>query len=243
MSGKLYGVGVGPGASDLITLRAHKIITQSKIIAYPAPDSGASFARSIVEEFLSADKIEIPIVIPMRTERFPAKGIYDVAAEKIYKHLKNGEDVVVLCEGDPFFYGSFMYLFERLCDDFEVEIVPGISSLMASAGALKRPLAARNDVLKIIPAPNSDEDIRSQLADCDCAAIIKVGRHFDRVKQLLNEMGLTQYSAYLERVSLGNQQILPMTDVRFDAAPYFSMILIYKGSEDWVSNLKVGSKS
>ncbi len=157
-------------------------------------DNGAasqSFARSIVAQWLTPDMIEIPIVIPMRVERFPAQEIYDQAGEEIAAHLQMGEDVVVLCEGDPFFYGSFMYLFERLSGRFRCEIVPGISSLMASASALQRPLAARNDVLTVIPGPLDSKAMLAQLEACDAAVIIKVGRHFQRICDVIEKAGLT----------------------------------------------------
>ena len=103
VSGTLYGIGVGPGDPELITLKAHRILQASKVVAYPAPDDGESFARSIVAEYLSPEQIEIPIVIPMRVERFPAANVYDEKAVEIAQYLERGEDVVVLCEGDPCF--------------------------------------------------------------------------------------------------------------------------------------------
>ncbi|KAG1702955.1 Precorrin-2 C(20)-methyltransferase [Nymphon striatum] len=112
----------------------------------------------------------------MRVERFPAANVYDEKAKEIAVHLSAGEDVVVLCEGDPFFYGSFMYLFERLSSDFKCEIVPGISSLMASAAVLQRPLAARNDVLTITPAPLPDDILLERFNSGDAIAIIKIGQ-------------------------------------------------------------------
>lgn len=237
--GTLYGLGVGPGDPELITLKAHRILTDAKVVAYPAPDTGESFARSIVAEYLTPEQTEIPIVIPMRVERFPAQDIYDEAAEVLAGHLARGEDVVVLCEGDPFFYGSFMYLFERLSGRFKTEIVPGISSLMASAAALQRPLAARNDVLTVIPGPLDSEAMLAQLQACQAAAIIKVGRHFERIRTVIEEAGLIDNAGYLERVTLDNQRILPLGDADHDKAPYFSIILIYKGAENWVSKAPV----
>lgn len=237
MSGTLYGIGVGPGDPELITLKAHRLIQSARIIAYPAPDDGDSFARSIVSQFMGDEKTEIPIVIPMRVERFPAAQIYDEKSAEIANHLSAGEDVVVLCEGDPFFYGSFMYLFERLSGDFKCEIVPGVSSLMASAAALQRPLAARNDVLTICPAPLDDDILLERFASGDAIAIIKIGRHFARVRALIEKAGLTSRAGYLERVTLTNQQVMPLDQVNEDRAPYFSMILIYKGAEDWIKSL------
>ncbi|HEX2017581.1 MAG TPA: SAM-dependent methyltransferase, partial [Aurantimonas sp.] len=153
MSGTLYGLSVGPGDPELLTLKALRILQASPVVAYPAPDHGASFARSIVAAHLAPHQDEVPIVVPMRVERFPAASVYDQAASVIAAHLAAGRDVAVLCEGDALFYGSFMYIFERLADRFPAEIVPGVTSVSAAAARLKRPLAARNDVLTVLPAP------------------------------------------------------------------------------------------
>ena len=237
MTGKLYGIGVGPGDPELLTLKAHRILIHAPVVAYPAPDDGKSFARAIVSQYLRPDQLEIPIVIAMRVERFPAKEVYDKAASEIAGHLRAGTDVSVLCEGDPFFYGSFMYLFERLAGEFPVEIVPGVSSLMACSAAFGRPLAARNDVLTVIPAPLADARIEAMLAEADAAAIMKVGRHFQRVRTLIEKAGLLDVAGYVERAGLPEQKVMPLASVRDESAPYFSMILIYKGQEQWIGEL------
>jgi len=233
MTGILYGLGLGPGDPELLTLKAHRILSTVPVVAYPAPDTGPSFARQIAAPYLSFHQVEVPIIVPMRVERFPAQEIYDEAAETLARHLDSGLDVAVLCEGDPFFYGSFMYLFERLSGRFATEIVPGVSSMMASAAALGRPLAARNDVLSVVPGPLEDAVMEARIAAAGAVAIIKVGRHFSRIRALIERMGLTAQAGYVERVSLAEQRILPLADVPEDVAPYFSMILIYKGGEGW----------
>ncbi|MBO6637239.1 MAG: precorrin-2 C(20)-methyltransferase [Roseitalea sp.] len=241
-TGTLYGVGVGPGAPDLITLRAWCLLTAVPVIAWPAPDNGESFARSIVAGCIRADHVEIPIRVPMRTERFPAAEVYDSAASEIAAHLDAGRDVAVLCEGDPFFYGSFMYLFQRLSGRYRFEIVPGVSSVMAGGAAIARPLAARNEIFSVIPAPLDDERIEAQLAACDAAAIIKVGRHFHRIRALVDRCGLTAQSCYAERLTLEAQKLARLDAMPDEAAPYFSMILVYKGNEAWPSPvLEAGS--
>ena len=159
------------------------------------------------------------------------------AAQEIAEHLKAGRDVVALCEGDPFFYGSFMYVFERLAERFPVEIVPGVSSLTAAAAALGRPLAARNDALTVIPAPLSNERILALLQTAEAGAVIKVGRHFGRIRALLAEAGLLEQSVFAERVGLANQRLLSLSDPNLAEAPYFSIILVYKGAEAWVQQL------
>ncbi|WP_420410211.1 precorrin-2 C(20)-methyltransferase [Hoeflea sp.] len=237
MSGKLYGLGLGPGDPELVTLKAHRILRHVPVIAWPAPDNGASFARSIAAPHLPGGQVEIPIVVPMRTERFPARDVYDRASGEIAARLDAGQDVAVLCEGDPFFYGSFMYLFERLAQRYATEVVPGVSSMMAAASVVGRPLAARNDVLSVLPGPLPDTALRDRLNLADAAAIIKVGRHFARIRALIDEMGLTERAIYVERVSLDAEKRMPLAEVSEGSAPYFSMILIYKGGEDWIHAL------
>lgn len=231
MTGTLYGVGVGPGAPDLLTLRAFRLLTGARVIAYPAPDSGESFARSIVADMIRADQLEIPIVVPMRIERFPAAEVYDAAAKTIAGHLEAGTDVCVLCEGDPFFYGSFMYLHERLADRFACEIVPGVSSVMAASASLGLPLTARNDVLTVLPGPLGDDAMRERIETADVSVIMKVGRHAKRIVALLDEMGLTEKSHYAERVTLaGAQHLCPLAKLGDREVPYFSMIIVQRSS-------------
>ncbi|RFC63057.1 precorrin-2 C(20)-methyltransferase [Fulvimarina endophytica] len=229
-AGILYGLGVGPGDPELLTLKAHRILTRAPVVAYPKPDSGESFARAIVAGFLRPDQAEIAIEVPMRVERFPAAAIYEDAARRIACRLDAGEDVAVLCEGDPFFYGSFMYLFERLADRFEVVVVPGVSSVMAASAASFRPLAARNDSLVIIPGPLSDADLAERIAMADAFAIMKLGRHFARIRALIDSLGLTGRCRYCERVTLNEERIRPLAEAG-ETAPYFSMILGYRGGE------------
>ncbi|MEL7468957.1 MAG: precorrin-2 C(20)-methyltransferase [Pseudomonadota bacterium] len=234
MTGKLYGIGLGPGDPELMTLKAHRLIIGARVIAYPAPDSGESFARSIAAASIPADAIEIPMIVPMRTERFPAQEVYATAAEQIAAHLRDGIDVLVLCEGDPFFYGSFMYLFARLSEAFEVEIVPGVSSLAGCTAAMQRPLVARNDVLTVLPGPLPDVDLEARVAASEAVAIMKVGRHLSRLRALVERMGLLDRARYIERASLPNQRSMTLADAP-DKAPYFSMILINKGTDPWLA--------
>ena len=175
MTGKLFGLGLGPGDPELITLKAHRILQQAPVIAWPAPDTGPSFARAIAAPHLPGGQVEIPIVVPMRTERFPGEGLSTTRPQaRSRRNLDAGRDVAVLCEGDPFFfYGSFMYVFERLAASYETEVVPGVSSMMAAASAAGRPLAARNDVLTVVPGPLDDAELTKRINAADALAIIK----------------------------------------------------------------------
>lgn len=233
MTGTLYGLGIGPGDPELITLKALKLLQATDVLAYPALEDGDSLARAIIAPHLNRHKTEIAVRIPMTVAREPAQAVYDRAAEELGAHLEQGSDVVVLCEGDPFFYGSFMYLFGRIAEKFPVEVVPGVSSLTACATALQSPLSARNDILTVLPAPLGSDILKERLAQTDSAAIIKVGRHFSRVRDLIDEMGLTGEARYIERATMENEKILPLSEVPADAAPYFSMILIHKRGQAW----------
>lgn len=225
MSGTLFGIGLGPGDPDLMTIKAHRLISSAKVVAYPAPDTGDSFARSIAADVISETAIEIPIVIPMRVERFPAQNVYDEAATAIGSHLHRGTDVVVLCEGDPFFYGSFMYLFGRLAEQHTTEIVPGVTSMTACAGMAARPLCARNEILTVIPAPVDEALLRERLQASGAAVIMKVGRHLAKVRKVIDDLGLTRQAMYVSHASLPQQTVTALADAP-DTAPYFSMILI-----------------
>ncbi len=128
-AGKLYGVGVGPGDIELLTLKAARLLSEVKIIAYPAANGGESLARRIVAPLLPENAREVPISIPMEETFDAARSAYDAAAQSIADHLRQGRDVLFLCEGDPFPYGSFMFRYERLGSSFETIIVPGVTSL------------------------------------------------------------------------------------------------------------------
>ena len=233
MKGRLHGVGVGPGDPDLITLKALKVLQAADLIAYPALEQGDSLARAIAAQHIPEGREEFAIRMPMLLDRFPAMEVYDRAAERISTALDSGKSVAVLCEGDPFFYGSFMYLFGRLADRHPVEVIPGVSSLMACAAALSMPLAARNDVLTILPAPLDDTVLEARLRATDAAAIVKVGRHFERVRALLERLDLAEDAHYVERATLENQRVLPLRDVDGTAVPYFSMILVHRRGRAW----------
>lgn len=230
--GILYGVGVGPGDSELLTLKAVRIIGESDVIAYAAPlqneGDGESMARSIAAPHIGSGKCEYAIRIPMLAQhKFPIKAVYDEAARDLSVHLEAGRQVAVLCEGDPLFYGSFMYLFALLRDSFDCRIVAGVSSPMAASAAAGFAMAAKDDVLAILPAPLASADLQRQLERVESAVIIKLGRHFRRVGALLDSLGYLADAVYVSHASHAVEQVLPLSEaIRQDIrAPYFSLIL------------------
>jgi precorrin-2/cobalt-factor-2 C20-methyltransferase len=226
MTGRVHGLGIGPGDPELVTLKALRLLRAAPVVAYPAPEDGESFARAIVAQHLQPGQREIAIRVPMVAERFPAQAIYDAAAAEIGAVLSSGADVAILCQGDPFFYGSFLYLFERLADRFPVAIVPGVSSLTACAAAAALPLARRSETLTVIPATLEEETLERRIAAAEATAIIKLGRHFAKVRRVLDRLGLAPGARYVERASLPNQRVLDLAAVDADSVPYFAMILV-----------------
>lgn len=231
--GTLYGVGLGPGDPDLITRKAARLIELTPVVAYPALAGGDSFARSIAAELIRPDTIEIVMDVPMTPARAPAQAAYDAGAAEIDQHLSEGRDVVALCEGDPLFYGSFMYLHARLKDRHQVQIVPGVTSMTACAALAGLPLAARNEAVTILPGPLPDSDLEARIALTDTLVLMKVGRHLPRLRDLLGRLGLADRAVYIERASLPVEQCLPLSQAPAPA-PYFSMILVTKGADPWL---------
>lgn len=233
VSGVLYGVGVGPGAPDLITLRAARLIEGARVVAYPTLAGGRSFARAIAADLIAPGAVEIVMDVPMSTERAPAQAAYDQGAAQIAAHLEAGRDVVCLCEGDPFFYGSFMYLFARLSGRFQCEVVPGVTSITACAAQAGRPLVARNERLTVLPGPLPEAELRERIAGAESVVIMKVGRHLDKIRGVIAGLGLTDQAMYVERASLPDEVVCPLAQAP-DVAPYFSMILLTKGADPWL---------
>jgi len=233
MTGTLYGVGLGPGAPDLLTLRAARLIESARVIAYPSLAGGDSFARSIAADLIPTTAREIILDVPMTTERAPAQTAYDTGAAEIAAALDAGEDVICLCEGDPLFYGSFMYIHARLKERYTVEVIPGVTSVTACAARAALPLAARNERLTILPGPLAEDALKAEITRADSVVIMKVGRHLAKIRRVLSALDLADQAVYVERASLPEEVCLPLSQAP-EKAPYFSMILLTKGADPWL---------
>ncbi|MEM9579444.1 MAG: precorrin-2 C(20)-methyltransferase [Pseudomonadota bacterium] len=233
MSGTLYGVGLGPGDPELMTLKAHRLISNAAVIAYPALAGASSFARSIAADVIAPGALEIVMDVPMSVERAPAQAAYDKGAAKIANALEAGKDVVCLCEGDPLFYGSFMYLFARLSERFPCEVVPGVTSITTCAARAGMPLAARNERLTVLPGPLPEAELRLRIEGAESVAIMKVGRHLPKIRAVIADLGFMDRAVYIERASLPDEVVCPLSDAP-EKAPYFSMILLTKGADPWL---------
>jgi precorrin-2/cobalt-factor-2 C20-methyltransferase len=229
-TGRLYGLGLGPGDPELVTLKALRLLRAAPVVAYPAPEEGDSFARCIVAEWLDRGQREIQVPFPMRPGPPPA-AIYDGAAAQLAAVMDAGEDVAYLCQGDPLFYGSFAGILTRLAARYTVTVVPGVSSLTACAAAAAEPLVQRDETLAVIPASLAEDELARRLTQVDAAAIIKLGRHFAKLRRVLSRLGLIDGAIYVERASLPSQRVAPLATIDPASVPYFAMALVRRGGQ------------
>ena len=233
-AGKLYGVGLGPGDPELMTVKAARLIGEADVIAYHSARHGRSIARSVAESYLRDGQIEEKLVYPITTETTDHPGgyegaiadFYELSAKRLAEHLDAGRDVVVLCEGDPFFYGSYMYMHERLSGCYEAVVIPGVTSVSAASSVLGRPLVQRDEVLTVLPGTLPAPELARRLADTDAAAVLKLGRTFGSVREALAEAGKLDDAWYIERATWGQQRIEPLASVDPETVPYFSLALL-----------------
>jgi precorrin-2/cobalt-factor-2 C20-methyltransferase len=229
-TGILYGIGVGPGDPELLTLKAVRIIQSVPIIAYPVNAAGQSQARSIIAQWLTGQR-EIAIFLPCQADRGPVDRAYDEASITLADELAKGRDVAVLCEGDPLFYGSFVYLYQRLAEYFPCRVIPGISSVSAVAAVVGKPLASGQERLTIVPASVSRDTLRQALNDHDGVAIVKPGRHRHRIVALLKETGRIRDAVYVEYATREDQRIVTqITDLGTESGPYFALFLVTRNN-------------
>ena len=224
ITGRLLGIGVGPGDPELLTLKAVRYLRTAPVVAYVSASGRPSLARQIAAVHLPGGQREINLALPMQPLPELAQAAYDEGASRIGAELEQGRDVAVLCEGDPLFYGSFSQLLVRLMP-YSAEIVPGVASFAAAAAAARQPLVARAESFLVVPATAPLEQLRARLAQSEAAAILKLGRHVDKVRRILDELGLLERAIYVERASTERERVMRLTDFTDDEAPYFALIL------------------
>ncbi|MFI7599185.1 precorrin-2 C(20)-methyltransferase [Actinoplanes sp. NPDC049681] len=234
MAGRLYGVGLGPGDPELVTVKAARLIAAADVVAYHAARHGRSNARAIAATYLRDGQIEEPLIYPVTTETTDHPGgyqgaideFYAASAERLAAHLDAGRDVVVLAEGDPFFYGSYMHMHKRLAHRYEAEVVPGVTSVSAASAVLGRPLMERDETLTVLPGTLPPDELAAKLAGTDSAAIMKLGRTFEGVREALDRAGRLDDAWYVERATTEQQRHGRVADIDPATVPYFSLALL-----------------
>lgn len=231
--GRLFGVGVGPGDPELLTMKAARVLGGCGVVAHFAARRRPGNAWATVQAFLRPDQTVLRLEYPLTTEAADhdeyerrIAGFYAGAADDVAAHLDAGADVAIVCEGDPFFYGSYMHLHCRLADRYEVEVVPGITSFSAACAAAGTPLVSMRETLTVLPGVMPEEELAATLAGVDAAVVMKVGRHLGAVRHALAAAGRAGEAIYVERASCTEQRVLPVDETDGIDAPYFSLVLV-----------------
>ena len=233
--GKIYGVGVGPGAVDLLSVRADKLVREAKYIAFFRKAGRAGHARQIASTLLSKDVIELAMEYPITTEIPLSDQRYSEVLSEFYKKYSNkiislsqtGIDLVILCEGDPFFYGSFMHIYSRVKDKCPVEVVPAITGMSAAWTATDIPITWGDDILTVLMGTLDRTTLENQLQDTNAAIIMKIGHNLPKIKKAL-ERSERFYDAFIvEYAAMDRQTVQRLSDYNTENAPYFSIIILH----------------
>ena len=226
----LYGLGVGPGDPELITLKAARILAGVDAVAYVSAGGRPSRARAIADAHIRPGVSEIGLALPMAVDPASAAPAYAAGADRIVAILDAGRDVAVLCEGDPLLYGSFARLLAHLDDRIggrhRVQIVPGITSISAAIASSGHPLVGRLEPMTIVPAPLACADLDAHLGQGDAVVVMKLGRHLERVRAALARAGRLTGALYVEAATTADERVLPLSELAGAPAPYFSLVLV-----------------
>jgi precorrin-2/cobalt-factor-2 C20-methyltransferase len=230
----LFGVGVGPGDPELVTIKAARVLARTRVVAYFGKRGKLSNALATAQSHLHPEAEQLPLIYPYTVELSPRDPRYIAAfsdfyrdsAARIAERLRAGQDVAVLCEGDPLFYGSYMYLHDRLARDHRTVVVPGITSFAGCAAGAGLPLVSTDKIFAIVPGTLPEAELEAKLREVDAAAIIKLGRNFPKVRRVLARLGRLEGATYFEHGTTEREVVMKLSDKTDDASIYFSLILV-----------------
>lgn len=233
-TGTIYGVGLGPGAQDLMSVRSDRLIRNAGYVAYFHKAGKTGHARRIVEGMLPENVVELSMAYPVTTEipfddpryKDQLSRFYESSVERLIEIAEAGHDVVVLCEGDPFFYGSFMHLYTRLVDRVPVSVVPGITGMSAAWTATGRPVTWGDDVLTVAMGTLPEDVLAERIAQTDALVVMKIGRNLDKVRRALVTAGREDEAWFIEYAAMDEERVTPFREAG-QIAPYFSILLIH----------------
>jgi precorrin-2/cobalt-factor-2 C20-methyltransferase len=234
MTGRLIGVGVGPGDPELMTLKAVRALGEADVVAYFAKLGNGSHARATACAHFRVGAEELALGYPVTTEahrhdeayRAAITGFYDDSARTVAAHLDAGRTVAVLSEGDPLFYGSYMHLHVRLAARYAAEVIPGVTGMSGCWSQAGTPIAQGDDVLCVLPGTLDEEELARRLREADAAIIMKVGRNLPKIRRALASAGRLQRALYVERGTMEGGHSLPLAERDEAPAPYFAIVLV-----------------
>lgn len=234
MTGTLHCVGMGPGDPELLTLKAARLLGTTPVIAFFAKRGNPGHARSIAAAHMNPTAEELRFEYPFTTElpvhdpcyKPGMHAFYDASAAMLAVRLTAGSDVALLCEGDPFFYGSAVYLFDRLAADFPTEITPGVTGMSGCWAQARLPMTHGDDILTVLPGTLDQASLAARLAGSDASVIMKVGRNLPKIRAALAQAGQVDRALYVERGTMACTRVMKLADLPNERAPYFSMVLV-----------------
>jgi len=234
MTGRLIGVGVGPGDPELLTLKAIAALKEADVVAYFAKAGNVSNARTIVGAHMPDGAEEMPLLYPVTTEipkedaayRNAIRDFYDVSAAAVASYLDDGRTVAVLSEGDPLFYGSYMHIHVRLSPRYPSEVIAGVTGMSGCWSSVGAPMTQGDDVFTVLPATLPEYELERRFADADAAVVMKIGRHLPKVRRALERAGRLDRAIYVERGTMTNASVMMLTDKLDMHAPYFAIVLV-----------------
>ena len=234
-AGTVYGLGLGPGDPDLMTVRADRLLRKAEHVAYFRKAGRKGQARQIVDRMIPEGAVEYPMEYPVTTEIPFTDPAYNQMLAAFYEdctaHLRDlangGRDVVVLCEGDPFFYGSFMHLYTRLKDDVPVEVVPAITGMSGAWTATGTPITWGDDVLTVLMGTLPEAELATRMAQTDALVVMKIGRNIDKVRRALLQAGRYDQAWLVEYASMPGQTVTRLAEASDKVTPYFSIIVVH----------------
>jgi len=232
--GKVICAGLGPGDPELMSVKSDRTIRGATHLAFFRKKGRAGQARTIVKDMLREDVIEYPMEYPVTTElRFDSDeyrqlmvDFYAEWADRLAE-LAQDHEVVVLCEGDPFFYGSFMHLHTRLQGRAEVEVLPAIPGMVGCWNALDTPFTWGDDVMTVLMATLPDDELVAHMDRADALVVMKTGRNMPRVRAALEQVGRLDDAWLVEKGTMPGQRVAKLADVDVDDCPYFAIVLVH----------------
>lgn len=232
--GRIICAGLGPGDPDLISVRADRAVRAARHVAYFRKPGRPGQARRIVQGMLAPDAVEYPMEYPVTTEipfdhpdyNDALAGFYDLWAARLAQ-LAQTDDVVVLCEGDPFLYGSFMHLQVRLAGLVEVEVIPGIPGMVGCWNAVGQPMTWGDDVLTVLMGTLPEADLIRHMQGSDALVVMKTGRNLPKLRRALAASGRLADTWLIERGTMPGQRIVALREVADDDCPYFAILLVH----------------
>lgn len=233
--GVIHGVGIGPGAVDLMTVRADRLIRNARHLAHFRKAGRQGQARQIIGSILRPDVNELAMEYPVTTEipvtdpRYNAilSNFYAESVARLTAIADAGEDVVVVSEGDPFFYGSFMHIYARLTPRQRGDVVPAVTGMSAAWTATGLPITWGDDVLSVMPAALPEDELVARMSAADAIVVMKVGRNLNRVRRALQRAERADDAWLVEYASMEGERVRRLADAPDENAPYFSIVLAH----------------